>query len=94
MTAETPLNALSVAEESGCEHVHIGDSCVTICQPRGVEVLRTEDAGVKWCFHCRGHYAHTWEVVAETGISYYDPWGRYRCGHCGGDYTQFPGSAW
>ena len=74
-----------------CEHVHVGDACVTICGPSGVVVLREEDAGVRWCFGCRAHLSHTDRLKADAEPSYYGPWWVRECSGCGEDRTVFPG---
>ena len=77
-----------------CDHVHVGDTCVTICGPRSVEVLAEEDAGVRWCFGCRAHLPHVDRLMSEPFPSYYEPWWSRKCSRCGQDRTAFPGSEW
>lgn len=60
-------------------------------------VIATEDAGDRWCFHCRKRLPHTWILLAdppERQPSYYPPVWTCRCSRCGGDYTRFPGTGY
>lgn len=86
---------------TGCDHVHIGGQCVLL--HRGpTEVLRTEDAGVRWCFGCRAHLPHSDVLLADPPgdpddpgtWSYYEPIWVRRCSRCNKDLTTFPGRSW
>lgn len=58
-------------------------------------VLKTEDAGIRWCFGCRAYLPHTSVLLDdEVQPSYYDPIWVRRCSRCGEDRTAFPGSQW
>ena len=73
-----------------CDRFHVGDSCVTVCRPRGIEVLREEYAGVLWCFGCRKHHNHIARLLSEPFPSYYEPWWVREFARCGRDRTRFP----
>ena len=57
-------------------------------------VIKTEDAGERWCFQCRKRLPHTWVLLddpPERQPSYYEPVWVCRCSGCGEDHTRFPG---
>ena len=58
-------------------------------------VIKTEDAGERWCFQCRKRLPHTWELLddpPERQPSYYEPVWSCKCPRCGQDHTRFPGT--
>lgn len=59
--------------------------------PGPSEVIKTEDAGVRWCFGCRAHLPHTWVLKGDPFPSYYDPIWVCKCSRCNHDRTRFPG---
>ena len=66
---------------------------VVICPGPSV-VVAERDAGTKWCFRCRKHLPHKWQLLddpPERQPSYYEPVPTYRCSGCGEDHTTFPG---
>ena len=58
-------------------------------------VIKTVDAGERWCFRCRKRLPYADVLLddpPERQPSYYEPvWSR-RCSGCGEDHTAFPGS--
>lgn len=91
---------------SAVEHVH-GPECIPppgtiLCLIPGPSVvLRSEDAGIRWCFGCREHLPHTDELMGDpfdpddpSTRSYYDPVWVRRCSRCKRDRTAFPGTIW
>lgn len=78
-----PLQAL--CEDCGTDHRLL---CII---PGPTKVLKQEAAGERWCFGCRKRLAHTWVLLGDEGISYYDPVWVCRCSGCGEDRTRFPG---
>lgn len=80
---------------AACGHDHSGDVVCLIPGPS--VVLKTEEAGDKWCFKCRQRQPHTWVLLddpPERQPSYYEPIWVLRCPTCRGDYTAFPRSIW
>lgn len=70
------------------------DDGLTVCYRRGVRVLATESAGVRWCFVCRKRVEFTDTCTTDDNPWYEPTWGR-TCerGHFDGDL--FPGySRW
>jgi hypothetical protein len=60
-------------------------------------VIKTEDAGDRWCFKCRKRLPHTWELLddpPERQPSPYPPIWVCRCSRCRGDHTRFPGTGY
>ena len=71
-------------------------SAIVVCLGPSV-VIKTEDAGEKWCFGCRKRLPHTWELLddpPERQPSWYSPIWVCRCSGCGRDCTSFPGAWW
>lgn len=58
--------------------------------PGPTKVLKTESAGVRWCFGCRAHLPHDDVLLCDEQPSYYDPVWVRRCSRCGDDRTHFP----
>lgn len=58
-----------------------------------MDVLATaEDTRpTRWCFRCREHLPHRWELLGDREPSYYDPLPTVRCSRCGGEHVRFPG---
>lgn len=88
------------------EHVH-GIECepksgdILCLIPGPTEVLKREDAGIKWCFQCRAHLPHEHVLLADpfdpddpSTYSYYDPIWVTKCSRCHQDHTQFPGTVY
>lgn len=51
-----------------------------------------DDRATRWCFRCRKHLPHTWELMGDRKPSYYDPQPVCRCSGCGEDHTDHPGN--
>lgn len=63
--------------------------------PGPTEVIKTADAGVRWCFACRARLPHTDVLLADKDpMSYYEPIWVRRCSRCNRDCTAFPGRSW
>jgi hypothetical protein len=55
-----------------------------------------DDRPMRWCYQCRKHLAHTWELLCdppERQPSYYESVPVLRCERCHEDHTRFPGAA-
>jgi len=68
-----------------------------------IHVLRTpaevlaeaaDDRPDRFCFRCRRRTVHRWFVIGDPNPSYYGPTTSCRCGSCGEDHTNFPGTWW
>jgi hypothetical protein len=63
--------------------------------PRCVTAQVADDRLTRFCFRCRKHLRHYWEMVEdgpERQPSSYDPVPVLRCTGCGKDCADFPGT--
>lgn len=51
-----------------------------------------DDRDTRWCFNCRQHLPHFWELWGDPPGSYYGPVPVIRCSRCKRDHTVHPGS--
>lgn len=66
---------------------------VHVC-PGPDTLLREGEPEVRWCFGCRAHLVHAWQLWGDSEPSYYEPIWICRCSRCGRDRTTFPGRGW
>lgn len=50
-----------------------------------------DDRPTRWCFQCRKHLPHSWELMRDKS-PWYDDTPVCRCTGCGEDHTDHPGS--
>jgi hypothetical protein len=58
--------------------------------PGPSKVLDERPAGTKYCFGCRKHLPHTWQLLGDEEPGWYDPTPVLVCSGCGQDRTRFP----
>lgn len=65
---------------------------LTVCRSGGMERIRHDSQGERWCFHCRKRREFFLDVWRDIEPSYYDPNPSIRCGTCDAiDADLFPG---
>ena len=74
---------------SPCAPLYEGEKQVGYVCTSHNELLKTGETVTRWCFACRKHHPHVWEVWGDPGPSYYEPFWVCRCSGCGKDKTQF-----
>lgn len=51
--------------------------------------IKSEPAVLRWCFGCRKHLDHEWQLWGDSEPSYYEPSWMCICSGCGRDRTEF-----
>lgn len=63
--------------------------------PSFVLATAADDRATRWCFRCRQHLLHTWELLDEPPERHPTPYEAIpicRCTRCGEDHTDHPGA--
>jgi hypothetical protein len=57
-------------------------------------VQSPDDRSSRWCFGCRQHLPHFWELAVPEQGAMYDPVAQLRCHRCLEDRASFPGAGY
>lgn len=61
--------------------------------PSHVYMTEPDDQETRWCFGCRKHLPHTWQLIGDPPgvLTYYENIWQCACSGCGREDIWFPG---